>query len=203
MGAIPPRGEAGAADVVCATVAPVLACERRPPCGGLRQPPVSGDTFAISRRASVYGAMEADLIELLLRLMTTGSFVVGATAVYAALRNHGRQMNAQIFLAYSDRLQSIRTAMRGDLLALRRSTDLDPRGECELSAGAMETLHLVFELFELKERRYVNMHMWAVWRWDIDRLLNAPTIRLANEQIRREFEGHPRFIAWLNERQVQ
>jgi hypothetical protein len=129
------------------------------------------------------------LLEIILRLMTTGSVAVGATAVYAAIHNHSRQINTQIFLAYSDRLQSIRRSMRSDLLSTR-ATDVD-------QPGALETLHLIFELFELRDQGYVKASIWTVWRRDIDRFLSAPKIRQGREQVRREFEGHHKFIAWM------
>lgn len=134
--------------------------------------------------------------------MTTGSVFVGATAVYAAIHNHSRQINAQIFLAYSDRLQSIRRSMRSDLLSTR-AVDPDPSQEREIPPGAIETLHLIFELYELKEQGYVKASIWAVWRRDIDRFLNAPAIRQGHDQVGREFEGHPHFIGWIGERQAE
>ena len=139
------------------------------------------------------------LLEIILRLMTTGSVFVGAAAVFIAIRSHSRQINTQIFLAYSDRLQSIRRAMRSDLLATR-SAEVDPSGNAELPPGALETLHLIYELFELRDQGYVKGSLWALWRRDIDRFLNAPRVRQGHDQIRREFEGHHKFIAWLEER---
>jgi hypothetical protein len=142
-------------------------------------------------------ASEAVLLEIILRLMTTGSVIVGAVAVYAAIHTHNRQIGTQIFLAYSDRLQSIRRAMRGDLLATRA---LERSENAELPPGALETLHLIFELFELKEQGLVKASIWAVWRRDIDRFLAAPGIVNSREQIRAEFDGHSRFIAWVEQR---
>ncbi|WP_447250526.1 hypothetical protein [Mesorhizobium sp. ORM8.1] len=139
------------------------------------------------------------MLEIVLRLLTTGSVFVGATAVYAAMHNHTRQINTQIFLAYSDRLQSIRRSMRSDLLATR-AVDKDMSDDSEIPAGAMETLHLIFELFELRDQGYVRTSIWTVWSRDIDRFLNAPKIRHGREQIRREFEGHRKFIAWMDQR---
>ena len=129
-----------------------------------------------------------------------GSVAVGAAAVYTATHNHSRQLNAQIFLAYSDRLQSIRRSMRSDLLSTR-VTHLDHSPK-EIPAGAVETLHIIYELFELKEQGYVKKSTWTVWCRDIDRFLNAPILHQGGDQIRLEFEGHQRFLSWLEDRQV-
>ena len=53
---------------------------------------------------------EAVLLEIILRMMTTGSVIVGAGAVYAAILTHNRQIGTQIFLAYSDRLRARETS---------------------------------------------------------------------------------------------
>jgi hypothetical protein len=142
------------------------------------------------------------VLELILRLMTTGSVLVGALAIYAAIRAHSQQLNAQIFLAYSDRLQRIRRSMRSDLL-LTRAVNLDPDPEREIPVGAIETLHLIFELYELRLQGYVKGSFWAVWGRDIDRFLNAPLIRLGHNQIKVEFEGHAKFVSWIESRQTK
>jgi hypothetical protein len=141
-------------------------------------------------------AENACLLELVLRLMTVGSVLVSAVAVYTAIHTHGRQINAQIFLAYSDRLQSIRRSMRDDLLVTRKRIWDHIHGH-EIPPGAIETLHLIFELYALREQRYLNTNTWSVWYRDIERFLNAPLIREGAAQLRSEFEGHPDFIEWV------
>ncbi len=121
-------------------------------------------------------------------------------AVYTAMHNHSRQINTQIFLAYSDRLQGIRRSMRSDLISTR-SAGSDAAEAPEIPLGAIEALHLIFELFQLRAQGYVRTSQWNVWCRDIDRFLNAPKIRSGREQIRREFEGHNHFIEWMERRQ--
>ena len=89
--------------------------------------------------------------------------------------------------------------MRSDLM-LMRSTDAAPE-TTDIPLGAIEALHLIFELFELRDQGYVRTSLWNVWCRDIDRFLNAPKIRAGRDQIRNEFEGHNRFIGWLEQRQ--
>ena len=147
-------------------------------------------------------ASTVSIIEFVLRLMTTGSVFVGAVAIYITLLNNRRQLNAQIFLTYSDRLQTIRRSMRADFMAARTSATFYGNEEVEIPAGTLETVHLVFELFILREERYVGNKIWTIWCRDIDRLLNAPIVRQGHQQLRTEFEGHPQFIAWVETRQT-
>lgn len=140
------------------------------------------------------------MFEIILRIMTTSSVVVAAAAVYTTIRNNTRQLSAQIFLAYSDRLQSIRQSMRDDLLSTR-ADDIDPTENYQIPPGALEALHLIFELFELKEQKYIRKTIWEVWLRDIDRFLCSPKIRQGREQIAAEFFGHRKFITWVESRQ--
>ena len=140
------------------------------------------------------------MLDTVLRLMTTGGVFVGATAVYAALHNHSRQLNAQIFLAYSDRLQTIRRVMRTDLLPTR-AAELSDDELAQVVPGTLEVLHLVLELRELRTQRYVKNRMWTVWARDIDRLLDAPVVRVMRDEIRQEFGGHRDFLDWMEHRQ--
>ena len=133
--------------------------------------------------------------------MTTGGVFVGATAVYAALRNHTQQINAQIFLAYSDRLQTIRRVMRTDLLPIW-SLDIAQVDLPQALPGILEVLHLVLELRELHGQGYIKPQMWAVWSRDIDRFLDAPIVRSARASIASEFVGHTDFVAWVEHRQA-
>jgi hypothetical protein len=133
--------------------------------------------------------------------MTMGSVVVGGVAVYTAIHNNSRALNAQIFLTYSDRLQSIRRSMREDLMTTRLSSP-DCTAERVIPTGAIETLHLIFELYQLKGQGYVKTSIWAVWCRDIDRFLRASIIRQGHQQLKDEFEGHPMFIRWIEERQA-
>jgi hypothetical protein len=132
--------------------------------------------------------------------MATGSVFVGAIAVYIAIHNSSRQLNTQIYLAYSDRLQSIRRYMRADLMSAS-SADSDPSDGQKIPPGALETLHIIYELFELRVQGYVRTSIWNVWCRDFDRFLNAPKIRQGRDQIRQEFQGHLRFITWVEQRQ--
>ncbi|KUR79012.1 hypothetical protein AQZ49_06240 [Novosphingobium sp. FSW06-99] len=129
--------------------------------------------------------------------MTTGSVFVGASAVYAAVHNHNRQLNAQIFLNYSDRLQVIRRSMRSDLMLTRQTATPDDQPQ-DIPVGALETLHLIFELFELKDQGYVTQKTWTVWSRDINRFLASPIIQLGRDQIAQEFDGHTHFMDWID-----
>lgn len=141
------------------------------------------------------------MLETLLRLMTTGGVFVGVIAIYAAMRNHTRQLNAQIFLAYSDRLQTIRHMLRTDLLPIWTANP-SPDDLARIVPGLLQVLHLILELHELKMQGYVQPRMWAIWSRDIERFLATPSVLALGSEIRHEFAGHDRFLDWIEQRQV-
>jgi hypothetical protein len=48
------------------------------------------------------------ILDIALKLVTIVSVLVGAVAIYIALRNDSRQIGAHIFLTYADRIHDLR-----------------------------------------------------------------------------------------------
>jgi hypothetical protein len=133
--------------------------------------------------------------------VTLGSVLIGAAAIYTALRNNTRQLGAQIFLSYSDRIQALRRSLPVDYTPERfgaSSEALTP----EARRYVAEVLQLVFELHALKRHGYIDKHIWRVWEPDIDRLLRSAAVRREWPLLQREFDTHPKFITWVGARQV-
>lgn len=139
------------------------------------------------------------MLETILRLMTTGGVFVGVAAVYAALRNHTRQLNAQIFLSYSDRLQTVRHILRTELLPIW-TAELSEAELAGVLPSLLQVMHIIRELYELKAQGYVAARTWAIWSRDVDRFLTTPIVRGLHSEIRHEFHGHDDFIAWIERR---
>lgn len=142
------------------------------------------------------------MLEIILRLMTTGGVFVGMVAVYVGMRNNTRQLNAQIFLSFSDRLQTIRNMLRTELLPIW-TAEIAPEERARILPGLLQVLHLILELYELRQQGYVPARMWAVWSRSIDRFLRTPIVRSLHDEIHFEFDGHDAFIAWIERRQGQ
>jgi hypothetical protein len=54
------------------------------------------------------------LFDTILKFLTFGSVVTGATAIYFAALNNNRRLGAQIFLTYSDRIFNVRRSLPAD-----------------------------------------------------------------------------------------
>jgi hypothetical protein len=124
-----------------------------------------------------------EMLEHLLSYVTFGSVGVAAVATYIAVRNNSRQLGAQIFLAYSHRVREVRESIA-------------------LNAGSFETnlaaTFLIFELFELKRRGYVEHAIWTIWDQDIGDLLRRDDFREHWATIRVRLRHHVHFVTWVN-----
>jgi hypothetical protein len=117
------------------------------------------------------------MIEHLLSFVTVGSVCIAALATYITVRNNNRQLGAQIFLAYSNRVREIRQA------AVLNTPDI----EVTLSAT-----FLIFELYELRRRGYVSSAIWSIWDRDIGDLLRTDNFQAQWETLRDRLRNHVR-----------
>lgn len=138
------------------------------------------------------------MLDILLKIVTIGSVLTGAVAVYIALRNNSRQVGAQIFLAYSKRIHEMRHSLGAvvDLyeLAERSDGELEP----ESRRIIIDAIHLAFEFHSLQTRGYVAADIWSIWEIDIARIFSTPAVRTEWAAIERHFDIHPNFRAWVS-----
>ncbi len=143
----------------------------------------------------------AAIVEIVFRFMGTSGVLACVIAVYAAQRNNTRQLDAQIFLAYSDRLQTVRHMLLAELLPIW-TAELSDEERSRLLPCLLRVMHLIHELYELRAQGYVKARMWAIWSRDIDRFLTTPIVRRLHPEIRLDFHGHDTFLDWIERRQA-
>ena len=123
------------------------------------------------------------MLDHLLSFVTVVSVCIAALATYITVRNNNRQLGAQIFLAYSNRVREIRQA------AVLNTRDL----EVTLSAT-----FLIFELYELRRRGYVSKAIWTIWDRDIGDLLRTDNFKAQWEMLRVRLRNHVHFVDWVD-----
>jgi hypothetical protein len=128
--------------------------------------------------------------------------MVGATAIYIALRNNSRQLGSQIFLAYADRIHKLRATLPPDIYINRLSAPAENEEvPIEERRAVREAFYLVFEFYELRRHRYVATAIWMIWERDMQRLLNSPRFTKEWPTLRYEFRNHPHFSEWVEQKQ--
>lgn len=112
------------------------------------------------------------------------------------MRSNSRQLGAQIFLTYSNRIHLLRQTLAIDIDVYRPlsdATDLAP----ETRRAVIEASYAIFEFYSLRRQGYVTTAIWSIWEPDMARLLSTAAFRHEWPLLRQRFEIHPHFIAWV------
>jgi hypothetical protein len=141
-------------------------------------------------------------MDVILQFVTLGSVIIGAAAIYIAVRNNSRQLGAQIFLAYSQRIHALRLSISDEAYGNRLVPDLDVELSVESRRVVYQTLQLIFEVHALKRYGYIDKHIWLVWEPDINRLLQSKSVGHEWPRLEQDFATHPRFVDWVKSKQM-
>jgi hypothetical protein len=124
-------------------------------------------------------------IDLVLKFVTLATTLVGAAALYIAIRNNSHQVGVQIFLVYSERVHRVRESLAA---------------EAGQKQGMLDALHVIFEFYALRKGGFVARPIWEIWEADITRLFCTPLFLSEWPDLRDAFEPHPDFMAWVEAR---
>ncbi|HEY0219481.1 MAG TPA: hypothetical protein VGC26_06935 [Afipia sp.] len=138
------------------------------------------------------------IVAAILKLVTLGSVITGAIAIYTALLTNNRRLAAQIFLAYTERIFNVRRALPAESYLMR----LNPERQmtAEERRAVHEAFYLCFEFHALRQHGYIAANIWRIYEPDMEKLLRSPAFDSEWEVLRQEFEAHSEFIAWVSEK---
>ncbi len=121
-----------------------------------------------------------------------------AAGVFQAIRVYRRQMNAQLFLAYTQRYDEIMGAFPADARGLRLDLTGDPPPESpELRLAVLRYLNLCSEEFYLYRRGYLARDIWKIWEKELERTLSSPLLLREWPAVRNEFEANAEFARYV------
>lgn len=124
----------------------------------------------------------------LANLLTFTGLIFTGIAVLWAVYVYRKQMNAQLFLEYTKRydsiLQSCPDKFREGKLEAR--PDLPERSE-EFTRCALRYLNLCSEEFYLWKRGYLSSDIWNIWKEEIERTIDSPLFRREWDLINPDF----------------
>ena len=137
------------------------------------------------------------MLDVILKCVTAGSIVTGVIAVYIALRNNNRQIGAQVFLAYSDRIHRLMNSRPIEADIYQMPEKITGEAAEKARRAVITSYYLIFEYYSLRRRGYVADAIWSIWETDIARLLSMPAFQQEWPLLRRSFEGHRHFSEWV------
>jgi hypothetical protein len=137
------------------------------------------------------------VLDIILKVVTAGSIVTGLIAIHIALRNNNRQIGAQIFLAYSDRIHKLRHSLPLDADIYQLPEEITGEAVETARRAIITSYYLIFEFHALRRHGYVADAIWSIWEADITRLLATTAFRREWPSVCRSFENHRHFSQWV------
>ena len=132
-------------------------------------------------------------------LAQVGPLVVGAVAIWVALANQRRQLNAQMFIEFSARFQELLRLFPTDawLANLNPSRPMPPRSQ-DVTDCTLYCIQLIADVYHLHEAGYITKRLWMLWEREIKHTLSGPVFRREWEDISAEFASNPDFFRYIS-----
>jgi hypothetical protein len=127
-----------------------------------------------------------------------GTLLVGSLGIFVALRNQRRQLNAQMFIEFSNRFQQLlRTFPKEAWLANHTASLPLPPSSSELTECTLYCIHFVADVYYLHRGGYVSAKLWRLWERDIKRTLTGPVFQRELRAVETEFSQDSDFLGYL------
>jgi hypothetical protein len=132
-------------------------------------------------------------------LVQVGTLLVGAVAIWVALLNQRRQLNAQMFIEFSARFQELLRLFPTDawLANLNSARPMPPRSQ-DVRDCTLYCIQLIADVYHLHHAGYITKHLWMLWEREIRHTLSGPVFQREWEDISAEFVSNPDFFHYIS-----
>ena len=140
------------------------------------------------------------IINAIVQLATPLGVGVGVVGLFHGARVHKNQMNAQLFVEYTKRYETIMASFPSNALNVRMDMhgELPPQS-AELTLALLQYLNLTSEEFYLHEQKYLSKNIWSIWESELKRTLRSQLVRREWISLKKEFESYPKFIEYVED----
>ena len=133
-------------------------------------------------------------LDIIIKVLTLISLIVGIVAFFRGITTYNKQMNAQVFFQYAKRYDEIMNSFpKSARLARIKSSEALPKSSGELSICILRYFNLCSEEFYLHESNYLSDEVWDVWTDEMLRTWRTPLFRREWKKIAHEFDAYPEF----------
>ena len=141
-----------------------------------------------------------DVLQFLVGIGTIISLIVAVVSLLMARKTFQRQMNAQVYLAYTDRFEKLVAdcpdEFRSAMLSMKLSDTAD-KERSRVKACMIRYLNLCSEEFYLLKSGYLAREVWQTWQRELERTLRTRLYRSGWEDLQAEYESYPEFVAYV------
>jgi hypothetical protein len=148
--------------------------------------------------------VQITLSHLLLAISASSiSAIVAFVALINAIRTYRRQMNAQIFIKYTERYERILEGFPQDALVARFDATAAPPQSPQLRLCVLKYLNLCSEEYYLTRHGYLAVSLWRIWEGDLKRIIASTLVQREWPSLRTEFLCHQDFLDYVERAQAE
>ena len=136
-------------------------------------------------------------LEIVVQVVTLISLILGFWRLIHEVNNYRRQMNAQVFLKYTERYERILEQFPEDALASRFDLQMCPPQTPQLTLCVLKYMNLCAEEYYLKQQGYLAESLWSIWEGDLKRMIGSPLLQREWISLRSEFISHQDFLQYV------
>jgi hypothetical protein len=131
------------------------------------------------------------------------SGIIGVLAIINAFNNYRRQINAGIFMKYTERYEHILEQFPEDSLPARFDAKVVPPQSPQLRLCVLKYLNRCSEEYYLVKHGYLAKSVWNIWEEDLKRIIGSPLLQREWCSLRQEFLAHQDFLEYVERVQGQ
>ncbi|NOG66455.1 MAG: hypothetical protein HND46_23845 [Chloroflexi bacterium] len=131
------------------------------------------------------------------------SIIVGIIAFFWGVKSYNQQMNTQVFLTYTQRIEQIMDSFPKDAWDFRLDLEQLPKPSLELSTSVLKYLNLCSEEYYLWQKKLLASDLWNIWEGELNRTLRSPLFVREWKSLAKEFEFYPEFRQYVENIQNQ
>lgn len=138
-----------------------------------------------------------EILDLIVRIATVVSVIIAIIAIWSSADVNRKQMNVLVFTTYTQRYIEIMDSFPADAFDARFSTLELPPSSKQLRLCVLKYLNMCSEQYYLREAKYIDDKVWAIWVRETKRILKSPLIIREWEILWPEFESYPQFLKFV------
>jgi hypothetical protein len=127
-----------------------------------------------------------------------GTLLLGCLAVWVAMFNQRRQLNAQMFIEVSGRFQELLRMFPTEAwLANRNSSQPLPDPSQQITDCTLYCFQLIADVYHVHQSGYVSKALWKAWEREIKHILDGRIFRREWDNLAVEFSHNEDFLQYI------